>query len=204
MPQSAIELQQHYEQLWQRFNGGLPDHLDAWERDVQAAQQAISQVGVVEAARMLCCSPQTQSLVRTGNPRWQDQVYEVLGADQERALFHSQRQQGEWVVEVLHRLLRDLNTQAFEGERYSVRRDNQTHSLTLVAKDGRGTIIEQARSYLVRSALLPQDLKAVEALNLKLPEKAAARLHSTIPSPQKKQGTVAVKRSGQVMNFGDF
>jgi hypothetical protein len=189
-PEWTIEQkQQHYGQLWHRFNEGLSAQMDAVERDVQIAQRAIPQLGIGETSRLLCRSPRTQALLKAGNPQWQDHVHKVVGAAQERTLSPQQCQQGKWVVGVLERLLRDSNTSAIESDHFSVQQDGITHSLTLTAKDGRGTIIKQARGYIVQSALLPQDLKAIEEkINHKLAQRAAERIHSTHSSPQKSRG----------------
>jgi Relaxase/Mobilisation nuclease domain len=180
--------QQYYGQLWHRFDGELPAGLNAVERDVQIAQQAIPQLGIRETSRLLCRSPHTQALLMAGNPRWQDHVHEVVGIAQERTLSPQQCQQGKWVVGVLERFLRDSNTSAIEGDRYSLHQDKQTHSLTLTAKDGRGTILRQAQGYIVQASLSPQDLKVIESLDRKLAHQAENRVQSNTSLNQKSRG----------------
>jgi hypothetical protein len=187
-PEWTIEQkQQYYEHLWHRFNEELPAGLEAVERDVRIAQQAIPQIGRGETSRLLCRSPHTQALLKAGNPHWQDHVHEVVGAAQERTLSPQQCQQGKWVVGVLERLLRDSNTSVIEGDRFSLHQDRQTHSLTLTAKDGRGTILKQVQGYMVQSNLSPQDLKVIENLDRKLNhqvEKHIQATHSIKPKSQ--------------------
>jgi Relaxase/Mobilisation nuclease domain len=188
-PEWTIEQkQQHYENLWHRFNEGLPIQLEAVERDVQIAQRAIPQLGLGETSRLLCRSPHTQALLKAGNPQWQDHVHAVVGVAQERTLSLQQCQQGKWVVRVLERLLKDSNTSAIEGDRYSLHQDGQTHSLTLTAKDGRGTILKQSQGYVVQSNLSPQDLKAIQAVDRKLAQQAAEHVHSSPSTNPKSRG----------------
>ncbi|NJR51494.1 MAG: relaxase/mobilization nuclease domain-containing protein [Leptolyngbyaceae cyanobacterium CSU_1_3] len=187
-PEWTIEQkQQHYENLWHRFNEELPAQLKGVERDVQIAQRAIPQLGIGETSRLLCRSPHTQALLKAGNSRWQDHVHEVVGVAQERTLSPQQCQQGKWVVGVLERLLRDSNTSVIEGDRYSLHQDRQNHSLTLTAKDGRGTILKQSQGYIVQSNLSPQDLKAIEIFDRKLNHQAAERIQSNRSINKKSQ-----------------
>jgi hypothetical protein len=176
--QTTEQKQQQYENLWHRFNEGLPAGLDAVERDVRIAQRAILQIGIRETSLLLCRSPQTQALLKAGNPHWQDHLHEVVAAAQERTLSLQQCQQGKWAVGVLERMLKDLETQAIEGDRYSLKQDSKTHSLTLTPKDGRGIILKQSRGYVVQSDLSPQDLRAIENIKLALDQQATERYHS--------------------------
>jgi hypothetical protein len=75
-------------------------------------------------------------------------------------------------------MLKDLETQAIEGDRYSLKQDSKTHSLTLTPKDGRGIILKQSRGYVVQSDLSPQDLRAIENIKLALDQQATERYHS--------------------------